>query len=286
MKVIIVKPKIWNFEVIKGKDAWKEVVYSGRVSGIPAHVPDDFIFNMMVDNDYSSTLEHIVIKFDIRTAKGNAPELLEHRMMSHTGYSTRYIKADQGMDKEEASYEIIMPWHLLKLNKDHPQRQEFRKGVLQTIESYEKLIEAKIPRESARYTLPFCQAVGIYHITINLRSLLNLLSLRLCVRTSPEFRCLTAQLYFLLNQHFPAMAGHIGCRGFIRGTCPESGVTGVRAGEQSRIYPPCLFKNNQSEIFIPTTKELRKGINISEFNKEKAIQAQEAYCAHWAKWEG
>lgn len=286
MKVIIVKPKIWNFEVIKGKDAWKEVAYSGRVSGIPAQVSDDFIFNMIVDNDYGSTLEHIIVKFDIRITKGNAPELLEHRMMSHTGYSTRYIKVCDGMSKEEPIYEIIMPWHLLKLSKDHPERQEFRKGVLQAIESYEKLIEAKIPREAARYTLPFCQAVGIYHITINLRSLLNLFSLRLCVRTSPEFRCLAAQLYFLLNEHFPAMAGHVGCRGFTRGTCPESGVTGVRAGEQSRIYPPCLFKNNQSEIFIPTTKELREGVNVNKFNKEKALQAQEAYFAHWAKWEG
>ncbi|MFH1657539.1 MAG: FAD-dependent thymidylate synthase [bacterium] len=284
MKTVIVKPKIWNFEM--DKEAWKEVVYSGRVSGIPSQVADDFIFKMIVNNDYGSTLEHIIIKFDLKMSKGNAPELLEHRMMSHTGYSTRYIKASEGIDKRESSYEIILPWHLLKLDKEHPARQEFKKAVQQGIESYEKLLEIKIPRESARYTLPFCQAVGIYHITINLRSLLNLLSLRLCVRTSPEFRCLAAQLYFSLLKSFPAIDGYLGCRGMTKGLCPENGVTGVRTGEQSRIYPPCLFKNKQSDVYIPTAEELRQGINYSKISKEKIIKAQEAYFSQWAKWEG
>lgn len=284
MKIVIVKPKIWNFEV--DKEAWKEVVYSGRVSGIPSQVADDFIFKMIVNNDYGSTLEHIIIKFDLKMSKGNAPELLEHRMMSHTGYSTRYIKASEGIDKQESYYEIILPWHLLKLGKEHPARQEFKLAIRQGIEAYEKLLEIKIPRESARYTLPFCQAVGIYHITINLRSLLNLLSLRLCVRTSPEFRCLAAQLYFHLLKKFPAIDGYLGCRGTTKGVCPENGVTGVRAGEQSRIYPPCLFKNQQSDIYIPTADELRQGINTSKINKEKVIKAQEAYFSQWAKWEG
>lgn len=78
----------------------------------------------------------------------------------------------------------------------------------------------------------------------------------------------------------------VGCRGFIKGTCPEANVTGVRKGESHPFYPVCLFKNPNSDIYIPTTKELRKGIRVRKFNKEKAVEVQERVFAKWAKWEG
>ncbi|MCK4491794.1 MAG: FAD-dependent thymidylate synthase, partial [Candidatus Altiarchaeales archaeon] len=101
LKIKIVKPDVWNFEVVKGKEAWKEIVYSARMSGVPPQVNDDAVFRMMVKNDYGSALEHIIIKFDLKMSKGNAPEFLEHRMVSHSGYSTRYIEVSHGMAKEE-----------------------------------------------------------------------------------------------------------------------------------------------------------------------------------------
>ena len=165
MKIEAVKPKIWNFEVVKGKDAWKEVVYSARMSGVPPTVSGEDVFKMIIKNDYGSALEHIIIKFDIQMTKGNAPELLEHRMASHSGYSTRYIQADKGMGKKEPVYEIIIPYHLLG-NQNLKFQEIFLEKIKQSIETYEKFIEEGLPRESARYMLPFCQAVGIYHFTI------------------------------------------------------------------------------------------------------------------------
>ena len=284
MKIKIVKPRIWNFEVIKGEDAWQEIVYSARMSGVPESVSGKDVFEMIIRNDYGSALEHIIIKFDIQMTKGNAPELLEHRMASHSGYSTRYIQANRGMDREELAYEIIVPYHLLG-EKNLRHKEVFLEKIREGIEAYEKFIEKGLPRESARYLLPFCQAVGIYHMTINLRSLLNFLSLRLCVRTSPEMRCLASQLYFSLKGKLPAIEGEVGCRGFSKGVCPESDVTGVRKGEPHPFYPHCLFKNINSNIFIPTTKEIRKGANIKEFNKTTAIKVQESAFKKWAEWE-
>ena len=284
MKIEAVKPKIWNFEIVKGEDAWKEVVYSARMSGVPPTVSGEDVFKMIIKNDYGSALEHIIIKFDIQMTKGNAPELLEHRMASHSGYSTRYIQANKGMEKKEPAYEIIVPYHLLG-NQNLEFQGIFLEKIKQSIETYEKFIEEGLPRESARYMLPFCQAVGIYHFTINLRSLLNLLSLRLCVRTSPEMRCLAAQLYFNLTEKLPIIKGAIGCRGFSKGICPEANVTGVREGDPHPFYPVCLFKNQKSDIFIPTHKELKKGISVEKFNREKALEAQERVFERWAKWE-
>jgi len=279
MKIKIVKPKVWNFELIKGKNAWKEVVFSARLSGVPQKIEGERVFKMIVENDHTSAIEHIIIKFDIKMTKGNAPEFLEHRIQSHTGYSTRYIKVSEGIDKKTPAFEIILPWHLLRTqnSKIKSQKLAFLENVKKNLENYEKFLNEGLPRESARYILPFCQAVGIYHVTINLRSLLNLLSLRLCVRASPEFRSLASQIYFNLIKKLPIMRGLVGCRGFMRGLCPEN---------EARNNTQCAFKNKESEIFIPTIKEFKEGIFPKKSNFKKIIETQEKIFQRFAKWEG
>ena len=280
-EIKIVKPKIWNFELVKGENAWKEVVYSARMSGVPENIPAEEVFRMIVKNDYGSALEHIIIKFDVKITKGNAPELLEHRIASHSGYSTRYIKVYKGIDKEKPVYEVILPPHLMR---DAEKKEAFIKTISKNFQLYESLLASGVPKESARYILPFCIAVGIYHFTINLRSLLNLLGLRLCVRASPEFRCIASQLYFNLLNELPLLRGLVGCRGLMRGACPESDVTGVRVGKQHPSYPPCPFRNRESEIFIPTIKELQSGVDVKVFNVERAVEVQERIFKRWADW--
>jgi len=282
MNIRLVKPTISNFRVMDGEDAWKEVVYSARISGVPEDIQDEEVFKMIVRNDYGSALEHIIIKFDIKMTKGNAPELLEHRIASHTGYSTRFSRVDKRY-MDEYGYEIIIPWHLLKFSEEDERKKAFWASVNLAIANYEHLLEHGIPRESARYVLPFCIAVGMYHMTWNLRSLLNLLSLRLCVRASPEFRCIAAQIYFNLIEQLPILKGLVGCRGFMRGVCPEEGVTGVRIGKQHPVYPPCPFNYPESDIFIPTRSEIRR---LRRFNIERAVKKQEKLFEKWAAWEG
>jgi len=282
MKINIVKPEVWNFKVQGGETAWEEVAYSAKMSGVPASILGEDIFKMIIENDYGSSLEHIILKFDLKMTKGNAPELLEHRMSSHSGYSTRYVKADKMYQREESAYEIIMPWHILK---DKEEQDKLLKVVENSLSTYERMLDSGLPRESARYILPFCQAVGIYHFTMNLRSCLNFLGLRTCVRTSPEMRCLASQIYFNLIKSLPAVRGHMGCRGFNLKVCPESNVTGVREGEPLKSYPVCPFRA-ETDIFIPTRKQIRGGISINKFNKERALEVQEGLFKKWALWEG
>ncbi len=280
METKAVKPSVWNFQVVGGKDAWREVVYSARLSGVPEALGEEEVFRMMVRNDYGSALEHVVVKFDVKMSKGIAPEFLEHRMASHSGFSTRYIRADEGMGKEKRVYEVIVPWHLLGRGEDDPSVRGFWRAVEEALREYEAMLESGLPREAARYVLPFCLAVGVYHVTLNLRSLLNLLGLRLCVRSSPEFRCLASQLYFLLLEHLPSLRGLVGCRGFMLRVCPEEGVTGVRSGKPHPFYPPCPFRDEGSEIFIPTKGEARK----APFDPSRALRVQEELFRKWASW--
>lgn len=280
-EIRVVKPEIGNFELVKGEKAWQEVVYSARMSGVPTDIPAEEVFRMMVRNDYGSALEHIILKFDVKMTKGNAPELLEHRMASHSGYSTRYIKVYEGLDREGQVYEVILPPHLAS---DEEKRTRFLEAVAKNLQLYEELLASGVPKESARYVLPFCLAVGIYHYTINLRSLLNLLGLRLCVRASPEFRCLASQLYFKLLEGIPLLRGLVGCRGFMRGVCPESNVTGVRVGKPHTSYPSCPFKQSGTDIYIPTLQELRMGAEAKNFNIDRAVEVQERLFGKWAAW--
>jgi len=152
------------------------------------------------------------------------------------------------------------------VTRDSEKKGVFLEMVSENLRLYEEMLASGMPKKSARYILPFCMAVGIYHFTINLRSLLNMFGLRLCVRASPEFRCLASQLYFKLLDEIPLLRGLVGCRGFMRGACPESDVTGVSVGKQHPSYPPCPFKNRDSNIYIPTFRELRRG-----FTSESSI---------------
>lgn len=300
MTIKEISPMIWNFSIAGGEAAWQEVAYSARMSGVPPAIPGEEIFTMILENDYSSALEHVIAKFDLKMSKGNAPELLEHRMASHSGFSTRYMAASKGIFQEQPGqkdlplgfkqedqiHEVIVPWHLLSRRPEHErEKAELFKVVEQSILAYETMLSRGIPREVARYALPFCQAVGIYHFTMNLRSLLNFLSLRLCVRASAEMRCLAAQLYFALEKELPIIKGMIGCRGFVRGVCPESGVTGVRVGKPLTYYPVCPFRVEGSRTYIPTRKEFFRNGKTGGFDYESAQNIKEAVYSKWIEWK-
>jgi hypothetical protein len=119
---------------------------------------------------------------------------------------------------------------------------------------------------------------------MNLRSPLNFLSLRLCVRASAEMRCIASQLYLLLEMELPLIKGFVGCRGFMSGVCPESGVTGVRVGKPLTFYPACPFRPKESKIYIPTRKEFTEAGRSQGFDKDTAYKVQKEIYTRWAKW--
>ena len=215
--------------------------------------------------------------------------------------------------KEENVYEIILPRDVLKMlkrneipvddymkyvsgglvthvpmdNKDRAIWDGFARTIARSLQVYESLLMAGVPRESARYVLPFCQAVGIYHFTMNLRSLINFLGLRLCVRASPEMRALAAQFFFELVEKLPALTYLIGCRGFNMKACPEDNVTGVRKGKQLPNYAACVFRNAETAVFIPTRLQVEQGkAGSSAFEMHDAWMLMRAQYMKWAIWDG
>ena len=254
---------------------------------------DEEIFRMILENDYSSALEHVVFSFEIRgLSKGNAAELLEHRIASHTGRSTRY-QSEAGFDFNippkvedilrrydinEQEYKALvlsgadMPEHLPE--GERKILEHYAEAIRSSRRAYEALLELGAGKESARYALPFAMHTA-YTYTINLRSLINFFGLRLCVRASPEMRELAAKLYLAVREKFPQIS-LVWCRGYNYAACPENEVRDSPQGRE------CPFKNENSPVFIPTRKQVRRGIALKRFDQRAFEKIREELLRRWS----
>jgi len=216
------------------------VAKSARVSGVPEDLSDGEIVRMIVENDYTSALEHISFTFDLQEISiALSRELLEHRIASHTARSTRYL--------EEGDFGYFVPVEI-KNHKDALKR--FDATMKSLSRAYLELKEMGVSRESRRYVLPLATHTN-YVWTINARSLLNFLGLRLCVRASPEIRELAKKLHELVVDIYPEIFKDVGCRGQNLAVCPENEVRDSLQGKG------CPYKVKGSGAYIPTKKEVR-----------------------------
>ncbi len=188
------------------------------------------IVELIVDNDYSSALEHIYFTFDIEgISVALSRELLEHRIASHTARSTRY--------NEEQGFGFYIPEGL------KGDAEAIYRGAMKSAnDTYARLRKLGVPREYARYVLPMALHTH-YVVTMNVRSLINFFMLRLCVRASPEIRELAKCMYKLCVREYPTIFAHIWCRGYTLGVCPENMVRPAN----------CPFKG-----IIPTKRVLKR----------------------------
>jgi thymidylate synthase (FAD) len=227
---------IVKIELIKyTKQGIELIAESARVSGVPPGMSDADIVKMIVENDYTSAIEHISFTFDIREMSIAASrEFLEHRISSHTGRSTRY--------NEEEGFGYYVPREI----KNNPEAlKEFNKAMEAANDIYSKLAELGVKREGRRYVLPMAMHCR-YLWTVNARSLINFLGLRLCVRAAPELMELAKKLHEIVNAIYPEIFGEIDCRGRILGVCPENFV---REGFL------CPYK--KGKLYIPTKNDVK-----------------------------
>jgi thymidylate synthase (FAD) len=217
------------------------IAHSARVSGVPEDVTDAEVIRMIVENDYSSALEHISFTFDLQDISiALSRELLEHRIASHTARSTRYI--------EEGEFEYFVP---KELENDKEALKLYNDTMDMLSKNYKKMRKMGITRESTRHMLPL-GAYTNYIWTVNARSLINFLGLRLCVRAAPEIKELAKRLYKFAVDVYPEIFKDIECRGVNLAVCPENEVRDSPQGKG------CPYKGKGSKTYIPTKKEVRE----------------------------
>ncbi len=220
----MIEPEVKLLRVYNNLDI---VIKACRLSGVPNKISDEKLIEMIVENDYSSVLEHIVFTFEITCSNAIARELLEHRIASHTAFSTRYRDV----------YDYVFPF----------ENEEIRRIIETVLKDYKEMKEKK---EMKRYILPFASSYRVIW-TINARSLINFLGLRLCARASPEIQILARKILKICREVLPEIFNRIECRGFNLGVCPEN-----EARPRNCYHPEIPTKKEIKEKWIKNSKSL------------------------------
>lgn len=181
---------------------------AARLSGFPCD-DDKKIINIMVENDYCSIIEHICFTFKISDiSRALWMEILEHRIASHTAKSQRYV-----------NYRDVKYYDPKFSNPKS--RELYDKAVKNCYKTYCGLVDLGEPMEKARYILPNASYISVYW-TINARSLINFINLRVCVRALPEMREFAMEVLKIVRGVYPEIFNKIGCRKYQNGgVCPE-----------------------------------------------------------------
>ena len=161
------------------------VVRSARVStggGTKGPERDRRLIDYLMRNHHETPFEHVVFTFHVKCPIFVARQWFRHRIASYNEKSGRYSKMD---------YEFYVPE---RIRIQHPEDKQMsvendgsvnEKEAVRMIESlyeaaystYRKLLDMGVAREMARIVLP----LGLYtefYWTVNMRSLMNFLSLR------------------------------------------------------------------------------------------------------------
>lgn len=176
------------------------------------------LINKVLSSGHKSIMEHqtFAIAFDDVSVLAEQ-FMIEHRLASYTVKSRRYV------DHSGAGY-------VLPEGMDDKTQQAYCEGMDRLFALYSRLCDAGVPKEDARFVLPYSFRSNFY-MTLNARELIRLISEMLYGRGSalPELRALGAQLQAQLERLYPgvldgekknvarcaqkASVGAIGCEG-------------------------------------------------------------------------
>ncbi|NBI31416.1 FAD-dependent thymidylate synthase [Enterorhabdus sp. P55] len=172
------------------------------------------VLSTIMGSGHFSTLEHASYTFAIDgVSRALTHQLVRHRIASFNQQSQRYVKFTSGL-------ETVKPGSVA----DDPEASRvFDEAIEAAIAAYERLLEAGIPAEDARYLLPNAAETKIV-VTMNVRELLHFFELRCCNRAQWEIRELAHRMLELARPTAPFIFGDAGAP-CVHGACPEGKMT-------------------------------------------------------------
>ena len=145
--------------------------------------------------NHGSVFEHIVYTFMIKGASRSfLAQCTRHRMASYTSGSQHYQDYSEYGASVHPDFEDDIDMHL---------------GLSQAMDAYKRMVKKGIPPQEARQVLPNAMQNNLM-LTINARSLMNFLNLRLCNRNTAEIMEVANKMRDLVIDHFPELWMHIG----------------------------------------------------------------------------
>ncbi len=148
---------------------------------------------MLIRRGHLSVLEHASATFRVKgVSRALTHQLVRHRLASYSQRSQRYVKED--------GLAYVTP-PAIAANTEA--LDLFRKALEEAREAYDKLLEAGVAPEDARFVLPNAAATEVV-VTANFREWRHILALRGHAAAQWEIRQLAIAILKELKQRAPA----------------------------------------------------------------------------------
>lgn len=161
------------------------------------------LIKYLLTANHTSVFEHCFITVLItNVSRSFLAQITRHRMGSFTSASQHYQEYNEYPN-------IVHP------DMDDSDTKNF---FAMADKYYERLISEGIPKEEARQVLPNAKAVNIMW-TVNARSLVNFLNLRMCKRNVAEMLWFANRMSYIATQWWPELFTLVGPDCFMKGQC-------------------------------------------------------------------
>jgi len=167
------------------QDIWDEYL-AGKIA--PERVHN--VVNHVIGSGHHSTIEHINFTFAISgVSRTLTHQLVRHRIgVAFDQQSQRYVKFSE-------PHTVVPP----TITDDEALQARFDEARVMGESAYQALLDLGAPAEDARFVLPNATSTNLI-MTVNLRELLHMSGLRLCVLAQWEIR----QLFKLIRKEMLA----------------------------------------------------------------------------------
>ncbi len=165
----------------------------------------------VISSGHYSTIEHIQISFAISNiSRACSHQLVRHRHMSFSQKSQRYVE-------EKGQFDYITPETI----EQNPElKSKFDNLMSEISKVYLDLTQAGIPAEDARAVLPNASSTSMV-ASLNLREMIHLANLRLCMRAQKEIRMLVKSMCDELIKEEPWLKAYLVPKCETFGFCDE-----------------------------------------------------------------
>lgn len=158
---------------------------------------------------HESVLEHAVFTFRVEgISRVTLAQLTRHRLASFSVQSQRYVKLENP--------ELMIPDSI----RNSTFAAEAESTMHYVMNLYQRMVEAGIPAEDARYVTPQATTTNLI-MTMNARELRHFFSLRCCNRAQWEIRKLADEMLKICKREAPILFDSAG-PGCVTANCSES----------------------------------------------------------------
>jgi thymidylate synthase (FAD) len=152
---------------------------------------DAKLIRHLILKDHGTPFEHAYFRFDVKCPIFVARQWIRHRIGTYNEMSLRYCLAKR---------DYYTPSDLTAETTE-----KYKKSVNSAFDAYEALVVSGIKREQARGVLPL-SLYTLYYWTVNARSLMNFMKLRLDKAAQAEIREYAKALLEIFKEKMPVTA--------------------------------------------------------------------------------